>query len=156
MQKDIDPKSIVKLHLVNRSTWKHANGTVIQEGDYNGYRAATPSGDKRVFMALQPGDLSVDWLDVTDQAKAGQFMIFERDDFANRLARKLGLQQTPGKDVMRKWAARIRELVAGNTFDQAAMKAAAEIFPAEFQATRYDGQRDSIEKLVADIEESTK
>jgi hypothetical protein len=36
-----------------------------------------------------------------------------QDDVANRLARKLGLQQTPGKDVTKKFAERTRELQRG-------------------------------------------
>ena len=75
------------------------------------------------------------------------------NDVANKLTRKLGLKQTPGKDVMKQFAQRARELQEqGNTVDQAAMKAAAEMFPAEFKAAAYAGASDSMETLLADIE----
>jgi hypothetical protein len=76
MRNDIDPKSIVPLHLIGRLAWTHKNGTVIQPADYNGYRATTSSGERRFFLVLQPGDLSVDWLDITD--KIGNFIVAER------------------------------------------------------------------------------
>jgi hypothetical protein len=49
----------------------HPSETVIEAGDYNGYRTLTRSGDERFFLALGPGD----WLDVTDQI--GNFRVFE-------------------------------------------------------------------------------
>jgi hypothetical protein len=77
---DIDPqKPLVKLLLVSRSNWTHPNGTVISEGDRNGYRAVMKTGETRVFMSLMPGDMSSDWLDVTDQARADFFIICERE-----------------------------------------------------------------------------
>jgi hypothetical protein len=77
---DIDPqKPLVKLLLVSRSNWTHPNGTAISEGDRNGYRAVMKTGETRVFMSLMPGDMSYDWLDVTDQARAGFFIICERE-----------------------------------------------------------------------------
>jgi hypothetical protein len=45
----------------------------------DGYRAVVRTGETRVFMALRPGDTSYDWLDVTDQVKAGYFIVCERD-----------------------------------------------------------------------------
>ena len=75
---DIDPqKPLVKLLLVSRSDWRHPNGTTISEGDRNGYRAVMKTGETQVFMSLMPGDMSYDWLDVTDQARAGFFIICE-------------------------------------------------------------------------------
>jgi hypothetical protein len=80
MRDDVDPqKPVVKLLLVSRNAWTHPNGTVVQEGDRNGYRAVMKTGETRVFMALTPGDMSYDWLDVTDQAKAGYFIVCERE-----------------------------------------------------------------------------
>lgn len=80
MRDDIDPqKSVVRLHLVNRNNYTHANGTAIAEGDYNGYRAVMRTGETRCFMALNPGDNSYDWLDVTDDARSGRFIVIERD-----------------------------------------------------------------------------
>jgi hypothetical protein len=76
MRDDIDPASIVRLDLIGRVEWIHPSQTVIEAADYNGYRALTRSGDRRFFLALRPGDLSPDWLDVTDQI--GNFMVFER------------------------------------------------------------------------------
>jgi hypothetical protein len=77
---DIDPqKPLVKLLLVSRSDWTHPNGTAISEGDRNGYRAVMKTGETRVFMSLMPGDMSYDWLDVTDQARVGFFVIGERE-----------------------------------------------------------------------------
>ncbi len=78
MRDDVDPKSVAKLHLIERWTWRHSNGTAIQDCDYYGYRAVTWSGQRRVFLALQPGDLSVDWLDVTDEERAGYFIVGDR------------------------------------------------------------------------------
>jgi len=77
---DIDPqKPLVKLLLVSRSNWTYPNGTAISEGDRNGYRAVMKTGETRVFMSLMPGDMSHDWLDVTDQARDDFFIICERD-----------------------------------------------------------------------------
>lgn len=79
MRDDIDlKKHIVKLVLISRNSWKHPNGTTISEGDRDGYRAVMRTGETRVFMALMPGDMSEDWLDVTDQAKAGHFIVCEQ------------------------------------------------------------------------------
>ncbi len=76
---DIDPKKpLVKLLLISRSDWTHPNGTVISDGDHDGYRAVMKTGETRVFMSLMPGDISSDWLDVTDQARAGFFIVAER------------------------------------------------------------------------------
>jgi hypothetical protein len=76
---DIDPaRPLVKLLLVSRSNWKHPSGTVISEGDRNGYRAVTKTGEPRVFMSLMPDDVSSDWLDVTDQARDDFFIVMER------------------------------------------------------------------------------
>jgi hypothetical protein len=86
-------------------------------------------------LALQPGDLSPDWLDVSDQI--ANFILFERDDVANRLARKLGLSQTPSKDVMLEFAKSTRALQGqGRTADQAAIIATTEKFAAEFKLSR--------------------
>jgi hypothetical protein len=75
------------------------------------------------------------------------------DAVASKLAHKLGLRQSPGKDVMQKFASRVRELQGqGRTVDQAAPMAAAEIFPAEFQASRYAGGRGSMEDILTEIE----
>jgi hypothetical protein len=75
-------------------------------------------------------------------------------DVANRLVRYLGLLNTPGKDVMKKFDTRTRELQrAGRTIDQAAMMAATEIFPAEFNRRHdYAGVAVDMETLLADIE----
>jgi len=83
-------------------------------------------GERRLFLSLNVGDLSVDWLDITDHA--ANFIMINKDGVATRLAQKLGLSQSPGKDVMQKFAARTRELLPGRTVDQAAMAAAQEIF----------------------------
>ena len=75
------------------------------------------------------------------------------DDVANRVVRKLGLKQTPGKDIMKEFAERSRALQReGRTVDQAAMIAAKEKFPAEFEPTRYANQGESMETLLAGIE----
>lgn len=78
MRDDIDPaKPLVKLNLVSRGSWTHPNGTAVSEGDRNGYRAVMKTGETRLFMSLMPGDMSYDWLDVTDQARAGYFLVHE-------------------------------------------------------------------------------
>jgi hypothetical protein len=76
------------------------------------------------------------------------------DNIGSRLAHKLGLSQSPGEDVMKKFVQRVRELQRqpGPTLDQAAMMAANETFPAEFQPTRYAGANDAIEAILAEIE----
>jgi hypothetical protein len=151
MRSDIDPNSIVRLHLIGRLRWTHQSGTIIQAGDYTGYRAMTPLGERRVFLTLQPGDLGTDWLDITDQA--GHFFIYNKDDVASRLAHKLGLSQSPGADVMKSFVKRTRELQQqGRTVDHAAMMTAYEIFPAEFQPTHYAGSGHAMEPLLVDIE----
>jgi hypothetical protein len=83
-----------------------------------------------------------------------EFMTLNRDDVGSRLAHTLGLSQSPGKDVMKKFATRTRALQQqqGRTLDQAAMMAAKEIFPAEFQPTRYAGANHAIELLLTEIE----
>jgi hypothetical protein len=99
MRDDIDSKTVVKLHLIGRTTWTHPNGTIIRAGDYNGYRSVMKTtGQPRVFLALQPGDLTVDWIDVTDQVNKGYFIMAERNACADRLVQKLGLLQSPGMD----------------------------------------------------------
>jgi hypothetical protein len=68
------------------------------------------------------------------------------------LTRKLGLLQTASIGTAKKWAQRTRALAKQrNTWDQAAMTAATEVFPAEFNPTRYRSEG-SIEALVAAIE----
>jgi hypothetical protein len=90
-------------------------------------------------------------LAVTDQIE--NLIVVESRPVADRFARKLGLSQTPGKAVMQGFATRTRELVReGRTVDQAAMMAAKEKFPAEFQPTHYAGVSDTMETLLADIE----
>jgi hypothetical protein len=152
MRNDIDPGSIVRLHLIGRVEWQHKTGAMIQAGDYDGYRALTASGERRTFLALHPNDDSTDWLDITNDLH--RFMAFNRDDIGSRLAHKLGLSQSPGKDVMKKFAARTRTLQQEQqgTLDQMAMMAAREIFPAEFQPTRYAGANLAIEPLLIEIE----
>lgn len=80
MRDDIDPQTpLVRLQLVSRSNWTHPNGTPISEGDRYGYRAVMKTGETRVFMSLMLGDMSYDWLDVTDLVKAGYFIVSERE-----------------------------------------------------------------------------
>lgn len=80
MRDDVDAdKPLVKLLLVSRTTWTHPNGTVIAEGDRNGYRAVMKTGETRCFMALTVGDNSYNWLDVTDQVRGGQVLSYERE-----------------------------------------------------------------------------
>jgi hypothetical protein len=153
MRTDIESNSVVRLHLIGRADWQHQSGAMIQAGDYYGYRALTPSGERRVFLALHPGDDSADWIDITNDVD--KFMVFNRDDIGSRLAHKLGLSQSPGNDVMKKFAARthaLQQQQQGRTLDQAAMMAAKEIFPAEFQPARYAGANHAIEPLLAEIE----
>ena len=69
----------MKLLLTGCNNWKHPNGTAIAAGDRNGYRVVMRTGETRVLMSLMPGDMSYDWLDVTDQVKAGYFIVHERD-----------------------------------------------------------------------------
>jgi hypothetical protein len=80
MRDNIDPqKPLAKLLLISRGNWTHPNGTRITEGDRDGYRAVMRTGETRVFMSLTPGDLSYDWLDVTDQTRTGHFLVCERE-----------------------------------------------------------------------------
>jgi hypothetical protein len=73
MRDDIDPQTpLVRLLLVSRTAWTHPNGTVVAEGDRDGYGAVMKTGETRCFMSLTPGDPSYDWLDVTDQVRSGQ------------------------------------------------------------------------------------
>jgi hypothetical protein len=74
------------------------------------------------------------------------------DDVGNRLARKLHLLATPGTVAMKEFAALVRDLMnAGQTADQAAITAASQKFPAEFQSQLYNYQG-SIETILANIE----
>jgi hypothetical protein len=71
----------------------------------------------------------------------------------DRLTRKLGLLQSASRDSAQRWARRTRELLAQKqSADQAAIKAAKEIFDAEFVPTRYKYQNDEIEQLLSDID----
>jgi hypothetical protein len=95
------------------------------------------------FGRFPLADAMLSWSNV------GNFMIFNRDDVGSRLAHKLG------GDVMKKFAKRIRELLQqqqGRSLDQAAMMAANETFPAEFQPTRYAGANHAMEPLLVEIE----
>jgi hypothetical protein len=79
----------------------------------------------------------VDWIDITD--KSASVTVWEKSDLPTRLAHKLGLQQSPGKAVMKQFRDHtIQYLVEGRdqgrTVDQAAMMAAKDTFPAEFKA----------------------
>jgi hypothetical protein len=75
------------------------------------------------------------------------------DDVGNRLARKLNLLATPGISAMKEFAGHVRDLMnAGQTADQAAIKAASSKFAAEFRAQRYNYQGEAIETILADIE----
>jgi hypothetical protein len=80
MRQDIDPeKPLVRLLLLSRFNWTHPNGTAVSEGDRDGYRAVMKTGETRVFMSLMPGDMSSDWLDVTEEAaRTDIFIIKER------------------------------------------------------------------------------
>jgi hypothetical protein len=72
---------------------------------------------------------------------------------ADRLTRKLGLIQTPSKDVMKAFAERVHTWQGqGHTADRAAIMAANEKFQAEFNPTRYSSLGEPIETLLADIE----
>jgi hypothetical protein len=142
----------VRLHLIGRVAWQHNDGATIQGGDYDGYRVLSRNGQRRLFLEHRSGSRA-DWLDITDHAD--KFMTFKRDDVGSRLTHKLGLSQSPGKDVIKKFAARTRVLQQqqqGRTADQAAMMAASEIFPGEFQPTRYAGANHAIEPLLIEIE----
>jgi hypothetical protein len=75
------------------------------------------------------------------------------DDVGNRLVRKLGLKQTPGKGPINEFAKRTRELQnEGHTVDQAAIMAATEKFRAEFESAHYAYQGEPMETLLTDIE----
>jgi hypothetical protein len=83
-------------------------------------------------------------------------IVAAKKDVANRLAHKLGLRlQTPGKDIMTRFAKRARELQSkGQTVDQATIVAANEIFSGDdFRPTHYNYRAESIETILADIEE---
>jgi hypothetical protein len=76
MRQDIDINSIVPLHLICRDHWQHENGTTLKPVDYAGYRALTPQKERRFFLALNPGDLSIDWLDITGHTD--KFIVSEK------------------------------------------------------------------------------
>jgi hypothetical protein len=76
-----------------------------------------------------------------------------KSDIATRLVRKLNLLQSPGEGTMQAFAKRVRELHRdGHNVDAAAIVAAKEKFPAEFQPTRYVSGSPAIEDLLAEIE----
>jgi hypothetical protein len=67
------------------------------------------------------------------------------------LAGVLGLLHSPGKAAALDWAQRTREEMGkGRTADQAAMIAAANVFPAEFKGVSY--KSGSVEKLLKGID----
>jgi hypothetical protein len=71
----------------------------------------------------------------------------------DKLTRKLGLLQSVSKNSAQKWARRTRELQGQKqSLDQAAIKAANEMFPSEFVPTRYKYQGDDIKDLLSAIE----
>lgn len=79
MREDVNPrKPVMRLDLVNRNTYTHANGTVISEGDRYGFRVVMKTGEIRTFMALMPSDLSHDWIDITADVTAGRYIVSER------------------------------------------------------------------------------
>jgi hypothetical protein len=73
---------------------------------------------------------------------------------ATQLTHKLGLLVLPGRETMIKFAISTRDLQAERkaTLDQAAMIAAKDTFPSEFQPTNYNTASDPIHTLIADIE----
>lgn len=72
---------------------------------------------------------------------------------ASRLARKLGLPQSPSKDTMKQFARRTHELERQyQSLDRAAMEAAREIFQSDFRPNVYAGCPDSTEAILADID----
>jgi hypothetical protein len=71
----------------------------------------------------------------------------------DKLTLKLGLLQSASKESAQKWARRTRELQGQKqSLDQAAIKAANEIFPSEFVPTQYKYLGDDIKDLLSDIE----
>src|SRR5262249_497771 len=68
-------------------------------------------------------------------------------------ARKLDMRQTGAKGAAKDWAQRTRALVKdGKTWEQAAVIAAKQVFPSEFDPLRYRREGLSIEALVEAIE----
>jgi hypothetical protein len=73
----------------------------------------------------------------------------------DRLVRKLGLPKMPSKAAAQLFAQRTRESQRqGLTDDQAAIQAALNVFPNEFQAVRYAGSGDGLETVLADVEKA--
>lgn len=79
MRPDLDPKSIVKLHLIGTQRITHPNGAVTEAADYTGYRAEDKAGNTRIFLALRSGDSSVDWLDITPHKDSFTIVITGKD-----------------------------------------------------------------------------
>lgn len=73
MRPDFAGCSITSLNLIGHRRIEHPNGVVTEATDYSGYRVEDKAGKVRVFLQLRPGDLSVDWLEISD--KTDQFII---------------------------------------------------------------------------------
>jgi len=69
MRPDIDPKKLTAYHAMCLTGFQHpkAFGGVVEAADYDGYRHEEKDGGTfRWFIATRSGDISADWLDVTD------------------------------------------------------------------------------------------
>jgi hypothetical protein len=68
MRPDIDPKNLTKYDVLCSDRFPHPNafGGWVEAADYDGYRHTDTDGKVSLFIATSRGDLSHDWLDVTD------------------------------------------------------------------------------------------
>lgn len=70
MRPDLANCTISKLNLIGLQRIQYPNGAVTEEADYRGFRAEDPSGHIRCFLQLAPGDLSHDWVEITDKIES--------------------------------------------------------------------------------------
>jgi len=78
MRHDVDPKKLTVYHATCFQKFDHPNafGGVVEANEYQGFRHAEDDGRSfRCFISTRPGDLSVDWLDVTDYMQFFNFVL---------------------------------------------------------------------------------
>jgi hypothetical protein len=63
------------INLIGVKAFLHANGTLIESGDYSGFRLDCEDEPRRFFLKLRPSDLDVDALEITQHVNGGLFIV---------------------------------------------------------------------------------
>jgi hypothetical protein len=77
MSEQLDPKTRRTVRLVCRDAFVNADNIAFEAVDYSGYRIKTTGGEERIFLLRAP-QIDATAVNVTADAKAGRFMVFDR------------------------------------------------------------------------------